>query len=189
VGVGECLRVQVLAVRGEDSVCVGPGVGVDADDERTCVGDNGVHAIGIPLRETVIAVAADRRRARERSLRGRTVMGHGPFGVGQASYQATEVGRVDAGRPPLSDSSLARHLRGHCCHESRQRRGDRRQPCQPVPDQPGKDSQTLSSRCRDWWCGLVARSVADHGPQDVGPAAGECQQRLFVPLASARLRS
>ncbi|MFF2519039.1 hypothetical protein, partial [Streptomyces sp. NPDC058086] len=33
-------------------------------------------------------------------------MGHGPFGVGQASYQATEVGRVDVGRPPLSDSSL-----------------------------------------------------------------------------------
>ena len=99
---------------------VGPGVSVDADDERTCVGDNGVHAIGIPLRETVIAVAADRRRARERSLRGRTVMGHGPLGVGQASYQATDVGRLDAGRPPLSDSSLARRLRGHCCHESRQ---------------------------------------------------------------------
>lgn len=32
-------------------------------------------------------------------------MGHGLFGVGQASYQATEVGRVDAGRPPQSDSS------------------------------------------------------------------------------------
>jgi hypothetical protein len=30
------------------------------------------------------------------------------------------------------------------------RHDDRRQPCQPVPDQPGKDSQMMSSRCRDW---------------------------------------
>lgn len=87
--------------------------------ERTRVGDNGVHVVEVPLRETVIAVAADQYRARERSLLGRTVMNHGPLGVGQASYQA-EAGRVDAGRPPLSDSALARHLQGHGCHESRQ---------------------------------------------------------------------
>lgn len=105
VGVGECLRAQVFTIGGGYGVGVRFGVGVDADDERMRVGDNGVHAIGVPLRETVVPVAAGRRRARERSLRGRTVTGPGPLGAGQASYQATEVGRVGADRPAQSDSS------------------------------------------------------------------------------------
>lgn len=40
----------------------------------------------------------------------------------------------------------------------------------------------ISSRCRDGPRGLVARSVADHGPQDVDATARECQQCLLMSL-------
>ncbi|CCK24533.1 hypothetical protein BN159_0154 [Streptomyces davaonensis JCM 4913] len=131
------------AAASEHGVGMRLGVGVDADDERMRVGDNGVHAIRVPLREAVVPVAADRRRARERPLRGRTVTGHGPLGPGRLLIRPPRW----AGSAPVARRSRTVHrqgtLGGHFCHESRLRRGDRRRPCQPVPDQPDEDSQSF----------------------------------------------
>lgn len=40
----------------------------------------------------------------------------------------------------------------------------------------------MSSRRGDWWCRLVARSVADYCPQNIGSSACERQHGLLVPF-------
>ena len=63
---------------------------------------------------------------------------------GQSSDQAIGVGRASAGHPtPEPDMSIETHPMGanSCKSHGLGAEAARRSPCQPVPDQPLKDSQ------------------------------------------------
>ena len=64
--------------------------------------------------------------------------------VGQASNQATEVGRVGAGLPPRrTDPGQGIPEQGAMRFTSHVTEADRHQPCQPAPGQTHPESQAL----------------------------------------------
>src|SRR5665647_2410509 len=80
-----------------------------ADDERMWVRDDGHgRSLFLPRDGAWSRSPSGRYRSGKRSLRGKSVMGHGPW-VGQSPDEVTEVGRTVPAAPARADNSTGRH--------------------------------------------------------------------------------
>src|SRR5699024_9915342 len=135
-GGGELAGVDDFTGGSKDRQDVIAGVGIDTDDERVSMRDDGHSGFGPPCSGLMVRPLLAGAHLGMRHFLAALCCGT-PRRADSLLIRSPRWARTAPAPPPWPDRSLAEHPKGAervSSHD--QGRDDRRQPCQPVPDQP-----------------------------------------------------